>query len=101
MSIGMSKLYPVKLVLRIILIFYVYQGLSPPILNGQNAKMPNLFGSRKELKATLPANKINDKSATVFIRPEHALGPITTATITGTLTNILFFHLTLEKSILF
>ena len=31
-----------------------------------------LFGSRKELKATLPANKVNDKSATVFIRPEHA-----------------------------
>ena len=64
-----------------------------------------LSGSRKTLKATLPANKINDKSATVFIRPEHARLQTASrgATMTGTLTNILFFgtdtnfHLTLEN----
>ena len=64
-----------------------------------------LCGSRKELKATLPANKVKDKTATVFIRPEHARlqASSRTATMTGKLTNILFFgtdtnfHLTLEN----
>ena len=76
------------------------------VSKGKDAKASlRLFGSRKELEATLPANKINDKSATVFIRPEHARlqASSRTATITGTLTNILFFgtdtnfHLTLEN----
>ena len=73
---------------------------------GKDAKASlRLCGSPKELKATLPANKVKDKTATVFIRPEHARlqASSRTATMTGKLTNILFFgtdtnfHLTLEN----
>ena len=76
------------------------------VSKGKDAKASlRLCGSRKELKATLPANKVKDKSATVFIRPEHARLQVSsrTATMIGTLTNILFFgtdtnfHLRLEN----
>ena len=76
------------------------------VSKGKDAKASlRLCGSRKELKVTLPANKVKDKTATVFIRPEHARlqASARTATMTGKLANILFFgtdtnfHLTLEN----
>jgi spermidine/putrescine transport system ATP-binding protein len=52
-----------------------------------------LAGKRKTFKASMPAGKSKDKTATVFIRPEHAKLQKSTrgATFTGTLTNMLFF----------
>jgi spermidine/putrescine transport system ATP-binding protein len=52
-----------------------------------------LAGKRKTFKANMPAGKSKDKTATVFIRPEHAKLQKSTrgATFTGTLTNMLFF----------
>ncbi|MGB2167045.1 MAG: TOBE domain-containing protein, partial [Candidatus Puniceispirillales bacterium] len=56
-------------------------------------------------KAEIPASKNKDKTATIFIRPEHPRLQKSTrgATLTGTLTNMLFFgtdtnyHLALDN----
>lgn len=79
-------------------------------LDKKNNKASIQFdGSKTSFMVSMPENKLNDKKATVFIRPEHAILKTTTkgAAIEGKLTDRIFFgtdtnyHLELDSGEVF